>query len=114
MARVECDDNARSSPPRRTSRSPRSGTHVEEFSAKSCRHLSRMMTWREHHAEFAGNENMMDQADAKAEAKALASAKSRTEIHCFVFLNVTCAESRAADEDATLLLRREPRVFLLV
>jgi hypothetical protein len=28
---------------------------------------------QEHHAEFAGNEDMMDQADAKAEAKALAA-----------------------------------------
>jgi hypothetical protein len=28
---------------------------------------------QEHHAEFAGDEGMMDQADAKAEAKALAA-----------------------------------------
>ena len=28
---------------------------------------------QEHHAEFAGNDDMMDQADAKAEAKALAA-----------------------------------------
>ena len=28
---------------------------------------------QEHHAEFAGNEDMRDQADAKAEAKALAA-----------------------------------------
>jgi hypothetical protein len=28
---------------------------------------------QEHHAEFAGDENIMDQADAKAEAKALAA-----------------------------------------
>jgi hypothetical protein len=28
---------------------------------------------REHHAEFAGDEDMRDQADAKAEAKALAA-----------------------------------------
>jgi hypothetical protein len=28
---------------------------------------------QEHHVEFAGNEDMMDQADAKAEAKALAA-----------------------------------------
>ena len=28
---------------------------------------------QEHHAEFAGDEDMMDQADAKAEAKALAA-----------------------------------------
>ena len=75
---------------------------------------------REHQAEFAGDEDMRNQADAKAEAKALAAVidflkdcKISDRVRCFAFLNVICAESRLPDEGARLLLRREPRVFLL-
>jgi hypothetical protein len=74
---------------------------------------------REHHAEFAGDEDMRDQTDAKAEARALAAVfdflkdcKISHRDSLLAFLNATCAESRPPDEGPMLLLCREPRVFL--
>ena len=69
---------------------------------------------RDHNDELA-SEGTRSEADARAEAKALAATydflkdcKIPHSSHCFAFSNVTCAESRAPDE-AMLLSSRASR-----